>query len=559
MAETEKSKRLQSSLKTTKGDFSEIAAVSQRGINKAMANMLKQHDEMTHVSATLTGVSTLSAEIGQSQISLKVTGPSREDAEYFVTFSSGTLQFLVGDHRDPIDVSKWTIAFDVKISKMDIEEGSDEDKRVRAALNQPGDFSISSLFLEFNESKIMSFNFADSDFQGYDLDPDQRIYLGGVLAHWYVGSEASVMQDREKRTIAYGLKTKNQESVNELAPSFPPTALKFQTYEYIAPGKTKPEEGLGKGDSNMLLYLQMTDHASFPDVSIIEYSGNYASHDMDGTMCIGRSILWDKYLLRGFTPPSTQPLLQIFNQYTYAWVAKASASDPVITVNWEIGMGDPSRHSNNSEFYSWKQNPNDSMEWTWAPDDSEQRFKHQWQDDGAYANVDITCSTENKLKTQAGSNVVNASGITDIKIKSDAGGKIIGALWEYRYALHVWVNWSTEITISAVEDGGLAISLDLPDDLTKAFHVESDEPTYSSSNGGFGSLDFVKGLVQDLKNSITDTINKTNFGEKESMLQNDLRSSSRFVIPGGGKFLYKSPVFNDIGDLMIEASYKENI
>ena len=125
--------------------------------------------------------------------------------------------------------------------------------------------------------------------------------------------------------------------------------------------------------------------------------------------------------------------------------------------------------------------------------------------------------------------------------------------------IHAWISWSTDITLSPVEDGGLEISLGLPDDLSKAFHVESDEPTYSSSNGGWGSLDFIKGMVGDLKTSLMNSINNVNFGEKELMLQNDLRSSSRFVIPGGGTFLYKSPVFNDAGDLMIEASYKENV
>ena len=54
---------------------------------------------MTHVEATFAGVSTLSATIEQSKIALKVTGPTRKDAEYFVTFSSGTLQFLVGENR----------------------------------------------------------------------------------------------------------------------------------------------------------------------------------------------------------------------------------------------------------------------------------------------------------------------------------------------------------------------------------------------------------------------------------------------------------------------------
>ena len=39
-------------------------------------------------------------------------------------------------------------------------------------------------------------------------------------------------------------------------------------------------------------------------------------------------------------------------------------------------MGDPSRHSNYSGFYSWKVNPDDDTEWIWAPREGEQTFKH---------------------------------------------------------------------------------------------------------------------------------------------------------------------------------------
>lgn len=52
--------------------------------------------------------------------------------------------------RDPIDVAGWTIAFDVSIDKATVEKDSEEDQRVRSAIQQPGDFSLSSLYLKFN-------------------------------------------------------------------------------------------------------------------------------------------------------------------------------------------------------------------------------------------------------------------------------------------------------------------------------------------------------------------------------------------------------------------------
>lgn len=55
------------------------------------------------------------------------------------------------------DVTDWTIAFSVDIGLEDIEPGSDEDQKVRSVLNQPGDFSIKSLFLLFNRESALHF------------------------------------------------------------------------------------------------------------------------------------------------------------------------------------------------------------------------------------------------------------------------------------------------------------------------------------------------------------------------------------------------------------------
>lgn len=74
----------------------------------------------------------------------------------------------------------------------------------------------------------------ETDFNGTELTKNERLYLGVILASWYAGDDG-VMSDRRKRTIAYGLQTLRPDTVNEQAATFPPTSLKFQTYEYIAP------------------------------------------------------------------------------------------------------------------------------------------------------------------------------------------------------------------------------------------------------------------------------------------------------------------------------------
>lgn len=196
-----------------------------------------------------------------------------------------------------------------------------------------------------------------------------------MLADWYVGPD-SVMADRQKRTVGYGLYTANPGSVNEQAPTFPPTSLKYQTYEYIAPGSNEPQEGLGKGDNNMLLYLQMTDNQPFPSAAILPYTGNFVADRMDGTMCVERKIFLDNYLLRQSAPQ----LLQSLNGATYAWVKSTNQTNS-LNVQFTIGLGD-SGHS--KDFFLWKPDGTSApFNWSWNPDEAEQRYYNEHTgDDG---------------------------------------------------------------------------------------------------------------------------------------------------------------------------------
>lgn len=163
------------------------------------------------------------------------------------------------------------------------------------------------------------------------------------------------MTDRRYRTIGYGLHTTDPGSISDQS-TFPPTSLKFQTYEYIAPEKTEPNERTPDGDNNMLLYLQMTDNKPFLPGAILPYSGNFVSKGMDGTICIERGIFWDNYLLRTTVPE----LLHTFNHATYVWIKNANVDD-LKRPYWEMGIGN-SIHSANPDFFRWE--PTGTMAWT---------------------------------------------------------------------------------------------------------------------------------------------------------------------------------------------------
>ncbi|EAW09128.1 uncharacterized protein ACLA_078770 [Aspergillus clavatus NRRL 1] len=515
MSETEISKRLQSSLNSEKGGFNEIIALSQKAINNAMSDLLKKHPELTEVKATFEGIGTLDATLKSSQLSLNVTGQDNLASMYYCTLESGTVHYVIGD-KD-FQVNGWTIAWTCTFDKEEIDASSDEFKKVQNQIKQPGDFSISSLFFAFTSNR------GHSDFNGADLSDDQKTYLSLILSHWYVG-ENSKWQDRQKRTLAYALHTAKPET-------------------------TKPGEGLGPdGENNMLLYLQMTENRAFPDIRLLEYSGNYVSPGINGTIIIDRNIIWDSYLFR----QSPSQLLSLFNAYTYAWIDSADIPD-ILAEQWRIAPGDPS-HSSGASFYAWKESTPNALTWTWAPSNDEQKYHNTLKTDGGWNRLDIDCTTNNTLSIVPGASNINASGITDIRIKCQSVGTTWPMNWEYDYTIHVQITWQSNITIAAT-DGGLKFSLNLPADLTTVFQVAADPLQFSSSTAGFNTLESVKQKNQGLQDQLVQRFKSASFGDVEKNLEKDLNTSARFVIPGNSSLLYEKPIFNNNGDLMIEANY----
>lgn len=120
--------------------------------------------------------------------------------------------------------------------------------------------------------------------------------------------------------------------------------------------------------------------------------------------------------------------------------------------------------------------------------------------------------------------------------------------------MHVQITWQTKITISAV-DGGLKLSLNLPTDLTQTFKVTADPLQFSGGTAGFNPLDSVKARYQDLQDNLVQQFRDASFGDAEKNLEKDLNTTARFVIPGNASLSYEKPVFNNNGDLMIEANY----
>lgn len=87
--------------------------------------------------------------------------------------------------------------------------------------------------------------------------------------------------------------------------------------------------------------------------------------------------------------------------------------------------------------------------------------------------------------------------------------------------------------------------------------MTADPLQWNGSTSGFDDkLEAVKAIYQKFQDRLVQQFqNDTSFGEAEKSLESDLNTSARFVIPGKGSLAYENPIFNNNGDLMIEANY----
>lgn len=60
-----------------------------------------------------------------------------------------------------------------------------------------------------------------------------------------------------------------------------------------------------------------------------------------------------------------------------------------------------------------------------------------------------------------------------------------------------------------------------------------------------------------MQQRIKDALRSNKLQDTEKKLQNELATVARLVVPGQGTFSYRSPVFNNNGDLMIEIAYQD--
>ena len=208
------------------------------------------------------------------------------------------------------------------------------------------------------------------------MTPDIKAGISNLLSYWIQDAI-----DSNAGTLGYTWTTPNPQNAYSNAPSFPPTDKIYQTYPYLATPTSPLVQGLGVGDDNMLLYLEMTQHLPFPKERALTYTANWTTPTIPATMCIGSTVFFDSYLMRSMSGNNGDGLLGQLNAATWMDALSCTASYGLTSKfswNWGWASHDPT-------FFDWKPN---GLGYTWHQTSSKSARDNS--SPGCYAESSIT-------------------------------------------------------------------------------------------------------------------------------------------------------------------------
>ncbi|GIK05329.1 hypothetical protein Aspvir_009436 [Aspergillus viridinutans] len=228
-------------------------------------------------------------------------------------FSSGTMNlYTTEDPNNPdmktFDLSGWTVAFRTSLSREAIPPSDPSYPGYVAKMDLPSSsiFSIAKLYIKSQESP--GYYPEGSNFQGIDWSKESDATQNHFQQLRVVWMDA--MSRGGLTNIAVMLQTEKPQTVNPLAPTFPPTSIDYSVYPWKDPVYPLPPSN--NSNSNALCYLIMTSKETPPVPPQIAYTGTWVNTDPSepgrgAILCMSDALFWESWLL---------PLLQVINRAT---------------------------------------------------------------------------------------------------------------------------------------------------------------------------------------------------------------------------------------------------
>lgn len=553
--------------------YDQVIALSQDNINQTLEYHYDNHEELKNFEAKLATATkeALRGKIDAPTIEL-IDKEGADQAFYCLVFTEGFYSWWRQQIQDPnapvdpdappasspwvqekIPVKGWKLAFyvDFAMKKMDVIP-----EKIKSQITIPGSYGVDQLLIDFGTADSISFSWERSVISGFTGKEDEvaaRDVISLFVTRWLSKVKST---EGNHNVLGYAVKGAHEDSqsIPKIDPSYPPTAVRLQTINYVPEGdgeKPSPENG-----RNAFLFTEMTGKdgpARIKAADDLAWSGDFFYDSLGGTLVMSRRIFWDNFV---------KPKLQTVNRdaiLALQKVAKKLATPELAShIDWclsdssnDVGQGEWSSTDGLAENYTWK--------------------------GGKYFDVEhevpgLNHMYEYWIGTLVNHQLVPEVGTGKILFKYDISLKTTLKLGLYgmpkdvtNFTASTDTSYSGTLTIdlTAIDSqGGLSVSAtDSASTPTIQVNATMDGIAVKILQAvpWIGSMFSGEEEVNRMKNEITTIMQSSiqNVATTRDELEAALSGQKQFVFPGGGTFDMKSPIFSKKGDLLIGLSYRQ--
>ncbi|KAK4690748.1 hypothetical protein P7C71_g6115, partial [Lecanoromycetidae sp. Uapishka_2] len=522
----------------TTGQYHQVIAISETMLNKQLKTYYDKNSNFRTMKVDNAMLGTLDVELGPPRVSIVIKDLARTSVNYHVYMKQGTIGYYdepayrraITDEPVMETVKDWEFVFAV-----DVVEGPEKEK-IKETLRVKGDYSIERLLLMFSTAKVSSWNQTLSKIRMLDQSqPTAELMdtIGGLVGGWLVKYDqlenrlrgVEVRPDAKTKKLVekavnfpllYHAMPQDPALANPNIPSFPPSIVTHQTYEFVRNADVKEKRLTNTTDRNCLMYLEMCKNVkNLPEKRLFEETnGNFVTADaknqIDGSMCFTRDLLFDGYLVPFFNPVIKQSQVYI----TQAWTDRSAEK----MFSWNYRFGDDGTHQDYSNDFFLMKSMKVQSDGAWKDwfnnrvDDMENKAGWQWK-------------TELQKKD---ANTDSTFHDTDISV----GVAVTGS-------------FTIALTFQAEKGAKFAVDVTYPE--------EVEFKAWKSEAANIDSVD-MKTIEKDLKTKLQENLNSVK--PYINTLKDTLKSQA-FVLAGGGYFDMVNPIFTHNGDLLVELKYVE--
>ncbi|KAL5589353.1 hypothetical protein FOVSG1_011220 [Fusarium oxysporum f. sp. vasinfectum] len=457
---------------------------------------------------------------------------------YFsLNFKSGTFVYYTG-HRNPVkhtpDMTGWRVTFIVSLDHEQLDNPDDVPEEIRKRIELPGSYSIAHLVANFTTAQLSQFVLSESNLG--DLDEEGKGSLSICITKYL-----SYVASHKGNILGYAVTADS--TADYPAPTFPPTAVKFQ----IIPFRDENEKPVASHPSNSIAFLEVTDRKLPSDV--LQWSANWLPPTFDGTMTIARANVFDGFFnprLSMFSWMVLDELNELVN-----WIS--STGNPPTPRTWYLSSDNPI--SNDEARRKFEQ----QYPWTPVSSDSTVQYVHtipQMRNSAREHFPPITddyswtTNITNKIICGApGSNTltVQVSGTVKLVQTSTRNGRTPSFDTFITY-----INLTPQYTLSLIP--GTKGKLDVEPG------VSANSVNVVAADGGIAGWFHKNGEAynKQLSDSYTQKLQKSlDLSQTLKDIKAAFSLQNSFVFAGNKTFIYKTANFNAEGDLISGLFYND--